>query len=74
MNQITRLKEGFVEGLYQKLSKCLHQTPEAFNFHDFTIRDGKLYYRDKSAPLTNKRGELRWVGVIADILGKEGLA
>ena len=57
--QSTRLKEGFVVGLYRKLSKSLGQTPEAFHFDDFEFRDGKLYYRDKSAPLMNKRGELR---------------
>ena len=44
-----------------------------FHFDDFEIRDGKLNYRDKTVPLTNKRKELRSVGVIAEILGKEGL-
>ena len=71
--QSTRLKEVWVEGLYRKLSRSLHQTPEIFHFNDFELRDGKLYYRDKSNPLTNNWGKLRDVGVITEILGKEGL-
>ena len=62
-----------VEGLYQKLTEVTCQTPEAFHFDDFELRDGKLYYRDKINPLTNKRRKLRDVGVIVEILGKEGL-
>ena len=49
------------------------QTPEEFHFDDFEIRERKLYYRDKSTPLTNKEGELMLVGVIAETLDKEGL-
>ena len=40
---------------------------------NFELRDGKLYYRDKSTPLTIRRGKLRSVGAIVEILGKEGL-
>ena len=70
----TRLKEALVERLYGKLSERMGQTPEAFHFEDFQIRNGKLYYRDnKMTPLMNKWNELRSVGVIAEILGKEGL-
>ena len=29
-----------VEGLYQKLSKNMGQTPEVFHFDDFELRDG----------------------------------
>ena len=39
----TRLKEAQVEGLYQKLSEETGQTPDAFHFDDFEIRDGRLY-------------------------------
>ena len=49
------------------------QTPEAFHFNDFKLRDEKLYYRDKRAPLTDKQNKLRQAGVIVEILGKEGL-
>ena len=40
----SRLKESFVERLYQKLSEIQGQTPEAFHFDYFEIRDGRLYY------------------------------
>ena len=43
-----------VEVLYGKLSERMCQTPEAFRFDDFKIRDGKLYYRDRITPLMNK--------------------
>ena len=69
----TKVLREHVEGLYQKLFKSMGQTPDAFRFDNFEIRDGKLYCRDKSAPLMNKRGELRSVGVIGETLCKEGL-
>ena len=40
--QITRLKEAQVKELYQRLSKETCQTPEAFNFGDFKLRDEKI--------------------------------
>ena len=49
------------------------QTPEAFHFDDVKIKDGKLYYRNKITPLTNKQYRLRLVGVIEGKLAKEGL-
>ena len=55
------------------LSKETGQTPEAFHFDDFELRDGKLYYKDKSTPLMIKGAKLRSAGAILDILGKEGL-
>ena len=72
-SQSTRVKEAQVEGLYRKLYEITGQTQEAFHFDDFEIKDGKLYYRDKTTPLTNKWNRLRSVGVIVEILGKEGL-
>ena len=32
-----------------------------------------MYYKDKTVCLTNKQNKLRSVGVITEILGKEGL-
>ena len=62
-----------IEGLYQKLYEETGQTPEAFHVDNFEIRDGKLYYRDKSTSLMIRGGKLRSVGEIVKILGKEGL-
>ena len=62
-----------VEGLYSKLTEITCQTPEAFHFDDFELRDGKLYYRNKSTPLMTEGGKLRSILVIVEILGKEGL-
>ena len=66
------LKEH-LKALYHVLSKHLGQTPEAFHFNDFKIKYGKLYYRDKSKPLTIRGGKLRLFGEIAKILGKSEL-
>ena len=49
------------------------QTSEAFHFDDFKLRDGELYYKDKSMLLMIRGGKLRSVHVIAEILGKKGL-
>ena len=59
--------------LYHVLSKKLDQTPEVFHFDKFEIRDGKLYYRDKSKSLTTIRRKLRSFGGIKKKLGKEDL-
>ena len=47
------LREHFEE-LYQKLSEITPQTAEVLHFNDFEFRDGKLYYRNKSMPLTKE--------------------
>ena len=39
----------------------------------FELRDGKLYFRDKSKPLTTKKGGLKLAKELMKILGKEGL-
>ena len=39
----------------------------------FELKNRKLYFRDKSTPLTTKKGELKSVKDIMKILGKEGL-
>ena len=62
-----------VKGLYQKLSERMGKTSEAFYLDYFEQRDGELYYKGKSTPLTIRGGKLRSVGAIAEILGKEGL-
>ena len=48
----TRVLKDKVGGLYQKLSKKLARTSEAVHTNLFDLRDGKLYFRDKSTPLT----------------------
>ena len=68
-----RVKEAQVEGLYQKLTEITCQTPEAFHFDDFELRDGKLYHKSKSISLMTEGGKLRSVGVIGETLGKKGL-
>ena len=60
-----------VKALYHVLSEETAQTPEAF--HDFELRGGKLYYKDKSTSLMIKGGMLRSACVIVKTLGKEGL-
>ena len=49
-----------IEG--RELSEETGQTPEAFHFDNFELRDGKLYYKDKSTPFTIRGGKLRSVG------------
>ena len=39
----------------------------------FELRDGKLYFRDKSTQLMTKKGGLKSVNEIVKILGNEGL-
>ena len=72
MSQKTELVKDHVKDLYNKLSENIGETPEAFHFDYFKVEGGELYYRGKRMPLTTK-GELRLVGMIEDILGKNGL-
>ena len=62
----------YVKDLYQKLSENMNQTSEAFHFDYCKLEDGELYYRGRKKPLTTE-GELRSVGEIAEILGKNRL-
>ena len=64
----TKLKKDYVRDLYQKLSEK-YGVSGAFHFGYFELRDGELYYKGKSTPLTNRVGKLRLVGVMAEILG-----
>ena len=45
----------------------------AFRLDYFELQDGELYYKGKSMPLTIRRGKIRLVSVIAEILAKEEL-
>ena len=62
-----------VEGLYKRLSQKWARTSEVFHFDLFELRDGQLYFRDKSKPLTTREGKLRIVKEIRKILGDGGL-
>ena len=62
----------YVKDLYKKLSENIGETSEPFHFDYFKPEDGELYYRGNRKPLTTK-GELKSVGMIADILGKNRL-
>ena len=62
-SQRTRLMKEHVKGLYQKLSESKR----------IKLRDGELYYKGKSKPLTFGGGKLRSVKEIEKILGKKGL-
>ena len=72
-SQRNRLLINRVEGLYERLSQKLASTSEVFHYDLFELRDGKLYFRDKSKPLTTKKGGLKSTEEIMKILGKEGL-
>ena len=54
-SQRTKLKKDYVRDLYQKLSEK-YGVSEAFHFDYFELRDGELYYKGKSMPLTNRVG------------------
>ena len=64
---------NWVEGLYERLSQKLERTTEVFHYDLFELRDGKLYFIEKSNPLTTKKGGLKSAKEIMKILGKEGL-
>ena len=72
-SQRKRVLINRVEGLYGKLSQKLPRTSEVFHYDLFELRNSKLYFRDKSTPLTTKKGGLKSVEEIMKILGKEGL-
>ena len=72
-SQRNRLLINHIEGLHERLSQKLARTSEVFHYDLFELRDGKLYFRDKSKPLTTKKGGLKSTKEIIKILGKEGL-
>ena len=63
-SQRAKLMKEHVKGLYRKLSESMGKTSEAFHLHYFELRDGELYYKGKSMPLTIRVGKLRSVGEI----------
>ena len=48
------------------------RTSEVFHFDLFELKNGQLYFRDKSKSLTTKEGKLRLVKEIKKILGDRG--
>ena len=55
-SQRNRVLKDWVEGLYEKLSQRKERNSEVLHLDLFELRDGKLYFRDKSTPLTTKIG------------------
>ena len=47
--------------------------PQKHSTSTISILEMELYYKDKSPPLTIRKGKLKLVGAIAEILSKEGL-
>ena len=72
-SQRNRVLRDWVEGLYEILSQKWARTSEVFHYDLFELRDGQLYFRDKSKPLMTREGKLRSVGEIKKILGDGGL-
>ena len=64
--------KDYVRDLYKRLSENIGETPELFHYDYFKLDGGELYYIGSRKPLTTE-GELRSVGTIADILGKNRL-
>ena len=64
--------KDYVRDLYKKLSENIDETPEEFHYGYFKLKDGELYYRGSRKPLTTE-GNLKSVGMLADILGKNRL-
>ena len=65
--------KDYVKDLYKKLSENIGETSEPFHFDNFKLEDGELYYRGNRKPLTYGEGKLKFIGEIAEILGKNGL-
>ena len=64
-------KEYLVGGIYELIGNKMHQRLEP-NLSLFKLgENGRLYHKGK--PLTNRNGELKMIGVIADTLGIRGL-
>ena len=72
-SQRNRVLRDRIEGLCKKLSQKWARTSEVFHFDLFELRDGQLYFRDKSKPLTTREGKLRMVKEIRKTLGDGGL-
>ena len=71
-SQRTKLMKDYVRDLHKKLSENIGETPELFHYDYFKLEDGELYYRGSRKPLTTE-GNLKSVGMLANILGKNRL-
>ena len=65
--------ESFVKSLYKRLSRSDNEPLGTINFHNFSLINGQLYYKDNVNPLMTKKRALRGVCVLTNRLGKEGL-
>ena len=70
--QRTKLMKDYVKDLYKKLSENIDETPDLFHNDYFKLKGGELYYIGSRKPLTTE-WKLKSVGMLADILGKDGL-
>ena len=61
--------KDYVKDLYKMLSESIGEIPEPFHFDYFKPEGGELYYIGNRKPLMTER-KLKFVGMIADILGK----
>ena len=64
--------KDYVKDLYKRLSENIGETPELFHYDYFKLKDRELYYIGGRKPLMTE-GNLKSVGTIADILGKNRL-
>ena len=71
-SQRTKLMKGYVRDLHKRLSENVGETPALFHYDYFKLESGELYYIGSRKPLTTE-GNLKSVGMIADILGKNRL-
>ena len=71
-SQRTKLIKDHVKDLYKKISENIDETPELFHYDYFKLEGGELYYIDNRKPLMTE-GNLKSVGMLADILGKNRL-
>ena len=71
-SQRTKLMKDYVKDLYKKLSENIDETPELFHYDYFKLEGGELYYIGNRKPLMTE-GNLKSVGMLADILGKNRL-
>ena len=71
-SQRTKLMKDYVKDLYKKLSENIGETQELFHYDYFKLEGGELYYIGNRKPLMTE-GKLKSVGMLADILGKNGL-
>ena len=61
--------KDYVKDLYKKLLENIGKASELFHYDYFKLEGGELYYRGNRKPLMTER-KLKFVGMLADILGK----